>query len=138
MLSNVRILLVMAAYFGLATLAYGIWTYLDGGVIEPIGTAAMGLTMILSIFIAYYLYSSHRRTPMLPEDNYEGNIADDAGEVGFFSPWSWWPLILGASAGLAFLSLAVVGWWLFYISVPFVIVGVIGFVYEYSRGVHAH
>ena len=137
MLSSVRILLAMAAYFVLATVAYGIWTYLEFGAIEPIGTAAMGLTMVLSIFIAYYLYSGHRRTAMLPEDNLEGNISDESGEVGFFSPWSWWPLILGASAALAFLALAV-GWWLFYISIPFVLVGVIGFVYEYSRGQHAH
>jgi cbb3-type cytochrome oxidase subunit 3 len=137
MLSNVRILLAMAAYFTAATIAYGIWTYLEFGAIEPIGTAAMGLTMVLSIFIAYYLYSGHRRTAMLPEDNLEGNISDESGEVGFFSPWSWWPLILGASAALAFLALAV-GWWLFYISIPFVLVGVIGFVYEYSRGQHAH
>lgn len=137
MLSNVRILLAMAVYFTAATIAYGIWTYLEFGAIEPIGTAAMGLTMVLSIFIAYYLYSGHRRTAMLPEDNLEGNISDESGEVGFFSPWSWWPLILGASAALAFLALAV-GWWLFYIAVPFVLVGVIGFVYEYSRGQHAH
>ena len=137
MLSNVRILLAMAVYFAAATIAYGIWTYIEFGAIEPIGTAAMGLTMVLSIFIAYYLYSGHRRTAMLPEDNLEGNISDESGEVGFFSPWSWWPLILGASAALAFLALAV-GWWLFYISIPFVIVGVIGFVYEYSRGQHAH
>ncbi len=137
MLSNVRILLAMALYFAVATIAYGIWTYLEFDAIEPIGTAAMGLTMVLSIFIAYYLYSGHRRTAMLPEDNLEGNISDESGEVGFFSPWSWWPLILGASAAFAFLALAV-GWWLFYISVPFVLVGVIGFVYEYSRGQHAH
>lgn len=137
MLSNVRILLAMAAYFAAATVVYGIWSYDELGAMEPIGTAAMGLTMVLSVFIAYYLYSGHRRTAMLPEDNLEGNIADDAGEVGFFSPWSWWPLILGAAAGLAFLALAV-GWWLFYISIPFVIIGVIGFVYEYSRGQHAH
>jgi hypothetical protein len=127
----------MAVYFTAATIAYGIWTYLEFGAIEPIGTAAMGLTMVLSVFIAYYLYSGHRRTAMLPEDNLEGNISDESGEVGFFSPWSWWPLILGASAAFAFLALAV-GWWLFYISVPFVLVGVIGFVYEYSRGQHAH
>lgn len=137
MLSNVRILLVMAAYFTLTTIAYGVWTYIDGGAIEPIGTAAMGLLIILSVFVAYYLWMGVRRTSTLPEDNLDAEIADDAGEVGFFSPWSWWPLILGASAGLAFLALAV-GWWLFYISVPFVIVGVIGFVYEYSRGQHAH
>jgi hypothetical protein len=137
MLSNVRILLVMAAYFTLTTIAYGVWTYIDGGAIEPIGTAAMGLLIILSVFVAYYLWMGVKRTAMLPEDNLDGEIADESGEVGFFSPWSWWPLVLGASSGLAFLALAV-GWWLFYISIPFVIVGVIGFVYEYSRGQHAH
>lgn len=137
MLSNVRILLAMAAYFAAATAVYGVWSHGELGAMEPIGTAAMGLTMILSIFIAYYLYSAHRRTAMLPEDNIDGRISDDSGEVGFFSPWSWWPLILGASAGLAFLALAV-GWWLFFISIPFVLVGVIGFVYEYSRGQHSH
>ena len=56
MLSNVRILLVMAAYFTLTTIAYGVWTYIDGGAIEPIGTAAMGLLIILSVFVAYYLW----------------------------------------------------------------------------------
>jgi len=137
MLSNVRILLVMAAYFTLTTIAYGVWTYIDGGAIEPIGTAAMGLLIILSVFVAYYLWMGVKRTATLPEDNLDGEIADESGEVGFFSPWSWWPLVLGAAAGLAFLALAV-GWWLFYISIPFVIVGVIGFVYEYSRGQHAH
>jgi hypothetical protein len=137
MLSNVRMLLVMAAYFTLTTAAYGIWTYIDGGAIEPIGTAAMGLLIILSVFVAYYLWMGSRRTATLPEDNLDAEISDDSGEVGFFSPWSWWPLVLGASLGLAFLALAV-GWWLFYISIPFVLVGVIGFVFEYSRGQHAH
>jgi hypothetical protein len=97
----------------------------------------MGLLIILSVFVAYYLWMGVKRTATLPEDNLDGEIADESGEVGFFSPWSWWPLVLGAAAGLAFLALAV-GWWLFYISIPFVIVGVIGFVYEYSRGQHAH
>jgi hypothetical protein len=46
-------------------------------------------------------------------------------------------MVLGASSAVAFLSLAV-GWWLFFIAVPFAIVGIIGFVYEYSRGAHAH
>jgi len=137
MLSNVRILLVMAAYFTLTTIAYGVWTYIDSGAIEPIGTAAMGLLIILSVFVAYYLWMGVKRTATLPEDNLDGDIADESGEVGFFSPWSWWPLVLGAASGLAFLALAV-GWWLFYISVPFIIVGVVGFVYEYSRGQHAH
>jgi len=137
MISNVRILLVMAAYFTLTTIAYGVWTYIDGGAIEPIGTAAMGLLIILSVFVAYYLWMGTRRTATLPEDNLDAEISDDSGEVGFFSPWSWWPFVLGASAAIAFLGLAV-GWWVFFIAIPFVLVGVIGFVYEYSRGQHAH
>ena len=137
MLSNVRMLLVMAAYFTLTTIAYGVWTYLEWGAIEPIGTAAMGLLIILSVFVGYYLWMGSRSTATLPEDNLDAEISDDSGEVGFFSPWSWWPLFIGASLAIAFLALAV-GWWLFFISLPFVLVGVLGFVFEYSRGQHAH
>ena len=137
MRSNIVILLVMAAYFTVADIAYAIWTYLEWGHVEPIGTAAMALLVILAVFIAYYLWSGMKRSGTLPEDNQNGNIEDESGEVGFYSPWSWWPMVLGASSAVAFTSLAV-GWWLFFIAVPFAIVGIIGFVYEYSRGAHAH
>ncbi|HBB39775.1 MAG TPA: cytochrome C oxidase subunit IV, partial [Candidatus Aquiluna sp.] len=33
---------------------------------------------------------------------------------------------------------AVPGWWLTFIALPFAVVAVVGFVYEYSRGAHAH
>ncbi|MDG2497172.1 MAG: cytochrome c oxidase subunit 4 [Aquiluna sp.] len=137
MRSNIWVLLVMAAYFTVADIGYAIWSYLYFGAVEPIGTAAIGLLVILSLFIAFYLYSGMRRSAVLPEDNLDGEIAEDAGEVGFFSPWSWWPVALGLGAALVFLSLAV-GWWLTYIAVPFAIVAVVGFVFEYSRGAHAH
>ena len=137
MRSNIAVLLVMAAYFTIADIAYGIWTYLEWGAIEPIGTAAIGLLVILSVFIAYYLWSGMKRAGVLPEDNLLGNIDDESGEMGFFSPWSWWPLMLGASSALAFASLAV-GWWMFFIALPIGLVSVVGFVYEYSRGAHAH
>lgn len=137
MKSNIVILLVMAAYFTVADIAYVVWNYLDNGGVEPIGTAAMGLLVILSLFIAYYLYAGMKRTATLPEDRLDGNIEDESGEIGFYSPWSWWPLVLGASAGLAFLGLAV-GWWVFYIALPFAIVAIVGFVYEYDRNAHAH
>ena len=137
MLTNIRILLVMAAYFTLATAAYGVWSYLYLGYLEPIGTAAMGLLIILSVFISYYLWMGTKRTATLPEDRLDGNIEDESGEMGFFAPWSWWPLVLGASAALAFAALAV-GWWLFFIAVPFALVGVVGFVYEHDRKAFAH
>lgn len=137
MRSNIVILLVMAAYFTLADIAYGIWTYLDMGYVEPIGTAAIGLLVILSVFIAFYLYSGMRRSATLPEDRLDGNIEDESGEVGFFAPWSWWPLAIGASAALAFAGLAV-GWWFFFIALPFAVVAIVGFVFEHDRYAHAH
>ena len=93
--------------------------------------------MILSLFIAFYLYSGMRRSAELPEDRLDGDISDESGEVGFISPWSWWPLMLGLSSAVAFASLAV-GWWLTFIALPFAVVAVVGFVFEYSRGAHAH
>lgn len=137
MKTNIVILLVMAAYFTLATIAYGIWTYIEYNAIEPIGTAAMGLSMVLSVFIAYYLYSGMKRTATLPEDREDGNIEDESGEMGFFSPWSWWPLALGASAAIMFAGLAV-GSWVMFIAIPFALVSVVGFVFEYDRYAHAH
>ena len=137
MRSNIIILLVMAAYFSIADIAYAVWSVWYFGHLEVIGTAAMGLLVILSLFIAYYLWSGLKRAGTLPEDNLTGNIEDESGEVGFYSPWSWWPLMLGASGALAFASLAV-GWWMFFIALPIAFVSIAGFVYEYSRGAHAH
>ena len=137
MLTNIRVLLVLAGYFIAATLGYGILSYIDMGYIEPIGTVVIGLLIILSLFVAFYLWMGTKRTATLPEDRLDGNIEDESGEMGFFAPWSWWPLVLGASAALAFAALAV-GWWLFFIAVPFALVGVVGFVYEHDRKAFAH
>jgi len=137
MKSNIVILLIMAAYFTLATIAYGIWSVLYLGYLEPIGTAAIGLLIILSVFIAFYLYSGMRRSATLPEDRLDGNIEDESGAVGFFAPWSWWPLAIGASAAVAFLGLAV-GWWVFFIALPLAVVAIVGFVYGHDRFAHAH
>lgn len=137
MKTNIVVLLVMAAYFTVADIAYGIWTYLEYGAVEPIGTAAMALLVILSVFIAYYLNSGMKRTATLPEDRPDGNIEDESGEMGFYSPWSWWPFALGASAAIMFAGLAV-GSWVMFIAIPFAMVSVIGFVFEYDRYAHAH
>ena len=34
-----------------------------------------------------------------PEDRMDGEIADGAGELGFFPPYSWWPLWCAAALG---------------------------------------
>jgi hypothetical protein len=137
MKTNIVVLLVMAAYFAVADIAYAIMTYEEYGAVEPIGTAAMGLLVTLSVFIAYYLYSGMKRSATLPEDRNDGNIEDESGEMGFYSPWSWWPFALGLALALMFTGLAV-GSWVIFLAIPFVLVTVVGFVFEYDRYAHAH
>ena len=137
MRSNIGLQMVMAAYLAVATVGYVIVSYLVFGYVEPIGTIVIGFSVLLSLLIAFFLYSWLSKYSELPEDRLDGEIADDSGEVGFFSPWSWWPLALGLACAMLFLSLAV-GWWVTFIAVPLAIVAVLGFVYEYSRGAHAH
>jgi hypothetical protein len=73
----------------------------------------------------------------LAEDRPDANIDDGDPELGHFSPWSWWPILLAFSCGLIFLALAV-GMWIIYIGGALVAVALVGWVYEYYRGNFAH
>ena len=104
---------------------------------EPAGTAALAFTAALSFLIGYYLLFTGRRIDPRPEDRLDAEIPDGAGELGFFSPHSWWPLPLAAFAAMAFLGI-VVGWWLFIIGAIGGGLSVVGLVFEYYRGDPAH
>ncbi|RPF32913.1 cytochrome c oxidase subunit 4 [Streptomyces sp. TLI_185] len=106
---------------------YGVWSK------EPVGTTALFLSFGLCIMIGFYLGFTARRVDVGAMDNKEADVADDAGEVGFFSPHSWQPLALGVGGALAFLSIAI-GWWLLYFSAPIIMIGLYGWVFEYYRG----
>jgi hypothetical protein len=113
-------LLVMAV-------VYGVWSK------EPAGTTALFLAFGLSIMVGFYLGFTARRVDAGAMDNREADVADDAGEVGFFSPHSWQPLSLAVGGAFAFLSVAI-GWWLLYFSAPLILIGLYGWVFEYYRG----
>mgnify|MGYP000447366318 FL=1 len=137
MKTNVNLLWVLTAFFVVATAGYVAWSWLYFGSVEPIGTAVIGFLIFLTSFIAFYLQSGIKNAGQLPEDNLDGEIEEAAGEVGFFAPWSWWPIYVSLSATVVFVSLAV-DWWLFFIGLGLSIIGIIGWVYEYSRGRFAH
>ena len=104
---------------------------------EPTGTVALALAVCLAILVGFYVLFTGRRLPVRPEDNPEGEIAEGTGEIGFFSPHSWWPLWLGLAGAVAALGFAI-GWWLFLIGLLGVVFASIGFVFEYYRGHFAH
>ena len=55
MKTNIVVLWVMALYFFVLTAVYTVWAIIDTGVVEWIGTIAIGLSGILATFIAFYL-----------------------------------------------------------------------------------
>jgi hypothetical protein len=104
---------------------------------DPTGTTALTLTFALGALVSFYLLTTARKVHPRPEDKQDGEIEELAGEYGFFSPYSWWPLACAGSAAVVFAGL-VFGWWLFLIGAGLAAIAVNGMVYEYYRGEHAH
>lgn len=122
----------LIVYFAPVTLIYGLWSGW-----EPVGVVALGLCAGLYAMVTGYLWITSRRVDPRAEDDPLGEVNEGAGEVGVFAPHSWWPFVLGIAAAIAFLGLAV-GWWIFGIGVVVAIIGLVGLLFEFSRGQHAH
>ncbi|CAM5706672.1 Cytochrome c oxidase polypeptide 4 OS=Streptomyces microflavus OX=1919 GN=ctaF PE=3 SV=1 [Streptomyces microflavus] len=90
---------------------YGVWSK------EPVGTTALFLAFGLSVMIGFYLAFTANRVDAMAQDNKEADVADEAGELGFFAPHSWQPLSLAVGGAFAFMGV-VFGWWLMYFSAP--------------------
>ena len=143
--TNARLFWILTGFFFVADVAYIVWSLLvstspaaqTAPAIEWVGTLAIGLTGALSALIAFYLGRVHKaQGGELPEDRLDANIDDGDAEQGFFSPWSWWPIMLATSAALTFLGLAV-GPWISFIGVAIFLISIVGWIYEYYRGYFA-
>jgi len=104
---------------------------------DPTGTAALVMATGLAGMISFYLFFTVRRIGPGPDDRDEAEPHEGAGEQGFFSPTSYWPLMLCLSLATAFLGIAI-GFWLVFFAAPFALFGVYGFVFEYYRGENKH
>jgi hypothetical protein len=137
MKTNVVVFWVMALYFFVLTAVYTVWAIIDTGVVEWIGTIAIGLSGILATFIAFYLQVQMRNQGgVLPEDRLDADIDDGDPELGFYSPWSWWPMMLAAGAAIAMLGMSV-GIWVAFYAIPVVLIALVGWSFEYYRGYFA-
>ncbi|MCH6468765.1 cytochrome c oxidase subunit 4 [Sinomonas terrae] len=104
---------------------------------EFAGGVPLALVAGLALMITTYLWVTGRRVGPRPEDRQDAEIHEGAGDQGFFSPWSWWPISLGAACAISVLGVAI-AFWLVPIGAAFAIIGLLGWVFEYSRGDHSH
>ena len=104
---------------------------------EVTGTTALALSIALCLLAGFYIMFTGRRLPLRPEDNPAGEISEGTGEIGFFSPHSWWPLWCALAAAVVAVGFAI-GWWLVLIGVVALLLASVGLVFEYYRGHFAH
>ncbi|MSO63615.1 MAG: cytochrome C oxidase subunit IV [Actinobacteria bacterium] len=117
----------LGVFYVLVTIIY--WQV--GG--EPVGIGGMLLAACLAGMVGFYIWFTQKRIGVtLPEDNLTAEIIDGAGELGFYSPHSWWPLPVALSACTMGLGL-IVGWWLTIIGIGAIMISIIGMVTEYEK-----
>lgn len=141
MRDNVILWWVLTAFFGLVAVVYTGWNILAHPIdlplvnrIEWVGSVALLFATLMAAMIAVYLDRTHRtQGGELPEDILTADIDDGDPELGEFSPWSWWPIVLAGSAAIFVVGLAV-GHFLLPIGLGVFVVAIVGWVYEYYRG----
>ena len=120
-----RLFEIVTAAFFILGIAYAVLAQ------EPVGVAGLFLTGGLALIIGTYFRFVSRRLEERPEDNPEAEVSDGSGDVGFFSPGSYWPVAVAGSAALVGISLAFFYVWALVISGVILLAAIGGLVFEY-------
>ena len=121
--------IALTGFFALAAVVYAVLAPA-----EVVGITALilttGLTLIIGTFL---LFVSRRLEAPRPEDDDDAEIADGAGDLGFFSPGSYYPFFLASCVALLAVATAYLLVWLMIIATGMLLWVVCGLVYEYHR-----
>jgi len=101
------------------------------------GTSALVMTFLLLALVAFFPFVVTKQIPPRPEDRKDAEVADGAGELGFFPPFSWWPLYCAAALSVIVLGVVFEAF-LVVVGVGLGIITLMGWTYEFYRGYHAH
>jgi hypothetical protein len=124
----------VAGFLFAAAIVYSIWTHGASGGVEWVGTVALILSGLLCSMCGGFFWFVARRIDLRPEDREDAEIVEGAGEIGFFSPGSYWPFGLALFAAIAGLGLVFVMWWLLAVGLIGVIFSACGLLFEYYSG----
>ncbi len=135
MKAEARIFFIVAGFAVFMAAIYWLLTalYATHGA-EPVGIVALFLTGGLAFLAGSYMQFVARRIELRPEDREDAEISDGAGELGFFSPGSYWPIGMAATAALAAVALAFFHIWLLVIALVALLITIGGLVFEYHTG----
>jgi len=140
MKSEYRLFGLLTAFLFVAAAVYWFWTKgaanTPGNAAGPdwIGTTALILSGCLCGMVTLSLWIISRRIDPRPEDRPDAEMSDGAGEVGFFSPGSYWPF--GVALSGLIVGLGMVYWelWLLAVGLIAVLATAGGLLFEYYTG----
>ncbi|WP_420753127.1 cytochrome c oxidase subunit 4 [Rhodococcus sp. O3] len=129
---------VVTVFFVLVAIVYGTFTGLSRTGIEWAGLTAIVLSAGLTLIIGTYFRFVARRLDTRPEDYEDAEISDGAGDLGFFSAGSYWPILLAGAAAFAAVALAFFHPWMIVVAVALILAAAAGLVFEYHLGPEKH
>jgi hypothetical protein len=136
MKTEYKIFALVTVFLYLACAVYGWWTWYDADPhqVEWIGAVALFLSATLCLMCGGYFWFISRRIDPRPEDRDDAEIAEGAGEIGFFSPGSYFPFGIAVSTFVTGIGLAYLAWWLVAVGAVAVLLTTSGMLFEYYTG----
>lgn len=120
---------LMALFLFVTSAVYWFWSK------EVAGSTMIILSGGLALIVGYYLLFTARRLDARPEDRPDAEISEGSGEIGFFAPHSWWPII--AAFAFAFTGVGIaIGPWMVITGLVATILAATGFLFEYYWGIN--
>jgi hypothetical protein len=137
MKTTARLMYLLGISFLLVDVAYFVWSLIEDN-FELIGLMTIGLSGMLCLFFGFYFGRVVKGGGPIAwvEDNPEADVDDGDSEMGYFSPWSWWPILLAGAITIVTLGAAISAW-IAFIGLPLLAVTLVGWQFEYYRGHHA-
>jgi hypothetical protein len=102
--------------------------------VEWAGTIALILAGGLCAMCGVYFGLVANRIDPRPEDRGDAEIAEGAGEIGFFAPGSYWPLGIALAATVTGLGVSLGLWWMAVLGLVGVAFAVSAMTFEFYTG----
>ena len=134
MTSETRVFGLLAGFLFLTAVVYAGWTGAETGGVERAGTAALLVSALLCTMMTASFWLISRRIEPRPEDRRDAEPSDGAGDVGFFSPFSYWPFGVAVAALVAAVGVVVWQLWMVALGLVGCVVAVAGLLFEYYTG----
>ena len=134
MKAEYRVFVGVCGFLFAMCVLYAWWSNHTLGAVDWIGSVALALSGLLCLMCGAYFWFVSRRIDPRPEDRLDAEVSDGAGEVGFFSPGSYWPFGIALATITAAVGLAVWAVWIIVIGLAAAILGAAALIFEYYTG----